>query len=107
MLLQEGLQSEQRAAEDSQRRATDATERVHGLEGRLQSVEATAALAQQQLAQRISTSQAELAAANERAQLQAGLAEVGISSLLSFLLGNGKAAGLRHANTVCKILICQ
>ena len=98
MHLQEASQSEQRAAEDSQRRATEATERAHGLEGRLQSMEATAALAQQQLAQHISTSQAEMAAASERVQLQAGLAEVNSSSLLPFPLGDWQA---------CLVLPCQ
>ena len=46
------------------------------MEQQLQGVEAKATLAEQQLAQRIATGQAELDAATERAQLQAGLAEV-------------------------------
>ena len=74
--VQETCRSHEGDAQVSQGVAAHAEERVVAMEARLQAAEADAAGAQQQLAQRISIGQAELAALTERAGLQAGLAEV-------------------------------
>ncbi|KAK9854769.1 hypothetical protein WJX84_011814 [Apatococcus fuscideae] len=77
---QDTTQAETQRAEDTQLQLKAAKEKLKLVEQQLQGVEAKATLAEQRLAQRIATGQAELDAATERAQLQAGLAEERVKS---------------------------
>ena len=74
--LQDALKAARQSADEHEQRAKDAAETARREEAKAIDAAAALNLAQQQLAQHTASSQAGLAAANERAQLHAGLAEV-------------------------------